>query len=255
MGVDALDRNDDFNIAKVNPETLQAVADEYHDKKRADGLGFPVSTPKSLTGGLALPKFPLLAYMLHASRYIASCYNATCYTRHASWPCQRLPLTHREYNSLRGRPCKVGQPSCPLCIQSQAALTLSVSFPLPNLLFGTAQPQQTRVPALYAWGDTITISGPATVPQPSTAEKLNPTETKTVSYARTVSVLPGAQAPTSPSPHLLWMRETGPWSSKLPSSAEAMMPSLSSQCLDNRPAAPQPLGTLPCPLPRHPVQF
>ena len=35
---DALDRNEGFNIAKINPDTLRAIADEYHDKKRADGL-------------------------------------------------------------------------------------------------------------------------------------------------------------------------------------------------------------------------
>ena len=35
---DALDRNEGFNIAKINPETLRAVADEFYDNKRADGL-------------------------------------------------------------------------------------------------------------------------------------------------------------------------------------------------------------------------
>jgi hypothetical protein len=35
---DALDRNEGFNIAKINPDTLRAVADEFHDIKRAEGL-------------------------------------------------------------------------------------------------------------------------------------------------------------------------------------------------------------------------
>jgi hypothetical protein len=35
---DALDRNEGFNIAKINPETLRAVADQFYDSKRDEGL-------------------------------------------------------------------------------------------------------------------------------------------------------------------------------------------------------------------------
>jgi hypothetical protein len=35
---DALDRNEGFNIAHINPETLQHVADEFHDRQRTESL-------------------------------------------------------------------------------------------------------------------------------------------------------------------------------------------------------------------------
>ncbi|SRR6266540_2536175 len=35
---DALDRNEGFNISKINPDTLRTVADEYYDNKRMEGL-------------------------------------------------------------------------------------------------------------------------------------------------------------------------------------------------------------------------
>ena len=41
----------------------------------------------------------------------------------------------------------------------------------PGLLFGAAQPPQARVPALFALGDTVTMSGSATVLQPSMVER------------------------------------------------------------------------------------
>jgi len=34
---DALDRNEGFNISKINPDTLRTVADEYYDNKRMEG--------------------------------------------------------------------------------------------------------------------------------------------------------------------------------------------------------------------------
>jgi len=46
---DALDCNKGFNIAKINPDTLRAIADEYHNKKRSEGISevsplFPKAT-------------------------------------------------------------------------------------------------------------------------------------------------------------------------------------------------------------------
>ncbi|KAF8816899.1 hypothetical protein BYT27DRAFT_7062239, partial [Phlegmacium glaucopus] len=35
---DALERREGFNITNINKTTLRAIADEYHDKKRAEGL-------------------------------------------------------------------------------------------------------------------------------------------------------------------------------------------------------------------------
>jgi hypothetical protein len=63
------------------------------------------------------------------------------------------------------------------------------------------------VPALFALGDTVTMSGHATAPQPSTAEKPKPVEAKMdgsyayppdLSCARTGSVLLDAQRSTTP---------------------------------------------------------
>jgi len=77
----------------------------------------------------------------------------------------------------------------------------------PNRLFGTVQSCSAQVPALFALGDTVTISGHATAPQPSTAEKPKPAEAKMDglyayrqdrSYAQTGSDLLDAQQSTIP---------------------------------------------------------
>ena len=94
---DVLDRNEGFNIAKINSETLRAVADEYHDKKRAEGLNevsfsplFPLHMHAnllpfslSLSPSLRIPPYRLfyLRLTLHASCLVP---RASCLMPHAS---------------------------------------------------------------------------------------------------------------------------------------------------------------------------
>ena len=86
---DALDRNEGFNIAKINPDTLRAIADEYYDNKRADGLNevssffFPSSVPRHLLiiYPLTLTILPTPSTMPHASCPMP---HAPCLMPHAS---------------------------------------------------------------------------------------------------------------------------------------------------------------------------
>src|SRR6266540_3714332 len=57
-----------------------------------------------------------------------------------------------------------------LSLQEDTEAPCQGSHP-PSCLFRAAQSHQAQVPALYASGDTVTMSKPATMPQPSMAEK------------------------------------------------------------------------------------
>jgi hypothetical protein len=88
---DALDRNEGFNIAKINPDTLRAITDEYHDRKRSEGISevsppFPKATIHPLTIHPFLSPSSALSLPNPLATPHATCYtlHVTCYTLHAT---------------------------------------------------------------------------------------------------------------------------------------------------------------------------
>jgi hypothetical protein len=94
---DALDRNEGFNISKINPDTLRTIADEHHDNKRAEGLSevsFPyLITMKHLTKGFRpfLPSFLYDNISIHAKCQMP---NAKCHMPHTLYPADAESCLH-----------------------------------------------------------------------------------------------------------------------------------------------------------------